>query len=143
MFNRDSNTYTTNKNFGTETDNEVQRPISESNRDKGKESPKTKDCESEQRSSQAQSRHSKHPSLPQGGFFSKPQPLEAQSINNQANLVASKENRDEQGASQKQDGRGEANRGPSDMSEQKENIVGSLHDFEQAKRLVNSSIAQN
>ena len=57
--------------------------------------------------------------------------------------MASKENRGEQGASQKLDGRGEANRGPSDMSEQKENIVSSLHDFEQAKRLVNNSIAQN
>ena len=55
--------------------------------------------------------------------------------------MAPKENRDEQGASQKQDGRAEANRGPVDMSEQKENIVSSLHDFEQAKRLVNSSIA--
>ena len=57
--------------------------------------------------------------------------------------MAPKENRDEQGASQKPDGRAEANRGPVDMSEQKENIVSSLHDFEQAKRLVNSSIALN
>ena len=85
MFNRDSNTYTTNKNFGHETGQDAHKPQLESRRETEGESPNLKTNESERKTPKPT--HSKHPSLSSLGIFNRPAPLEAHSINNQANLA--------------------------------------------------------
>ena len=89
MFNRDSNTYTTNKNFGHETGQDALKPQLESRRETEGESPNLKTNESERKTPKPT--HSKHPSLSSLGIFNRPAPLEAHSINNQANLAKPKE----------------------------------------------------